>query len=51
MLYIRKEDTQDAQISIEEGLETTVEWIKKNGIKFSAPFEGWSQAYRNNEKD
>ena len=31
------------EISIEEGLETTIEWIKKNGIKFSAPFEGWSR--------
>jgi len=25
--------------------------MKKNDIKFSAPFEGWPRSYRNNEKD
>ena len=39
------------EISIEKGLETTIEWMKKNDIKFSAPFEGWPRSYRNNEKD
>ena len=29
----------------------TLEWIKKNGIEFSAPFEGWPQSYRNNKTD
>ena len=33
------------------GLETTIEWVKKNDVKFSAPFEGWPRSYRNNEKD
>jgi dTDP-D-glucose 4,6-dehydratase len=39
------------EISIEKGLETTIEWMKKNDIKFSAPFEGWPRSYRNNEKN
>jgi len=39
------------EITVREGLETTIEWVKKNNIKFSAPFEGWPRSYRNNEKD
>ena len=39
------------EITVREGLETTIEWVKKNDIKFSAPFEGWPRSYRNNEKD
>ena len=39
------------EITVREGLEATIEWVKNNGIKFSAPFEGWPRSYRNNEKD
>ncbi len=39
------------EISIEKGLETTIDWVKKNDIEFSAPFEGWSLPPRNNQRD
>ena len=35
----------------DEWCEKHIEWMKKNDIKFSAPFEGWPRSYRNNEKD
>lgn len=34
-------------ISIKDGLEATVDWVRKNPIKFKAPFKGWPAAYRN----
>ena len=34
-------------IGIKDGLETTVDWVRKNPIKFKAPFKGWPAAYRN----
>ena len=39
------------EITVREGLEATIEWVKKNDIKFSAPFEGCQLPHRNNEKD
>lgn len=33
-------------VSIKEGLRITVEWVRKNPIKFKAPFKGWPAAYR-----
>jgi len=34
-------------ISIREGLEITINWAIKNGIKFKRPFKGWAYDYRN----
>jgi len=39
------------EISIEKGLETTIDWVKNNDIEFSAPFEGWPLSPRNNQRD
>jgi dTDP-glucose 4,6-dehydratase len=36
----------EPQISINEGLEKTIKWIKTNKIEFNTPFEGWSRNYR-----
>ncbi|MGH9879575.1 MAG: NAD-dependent epimerase/dehydratase family protein, partial [Nitrososphaerales archaeon] len=33
-------------VSIKEGLEITIDWVKNNPIKFKAPFKGWPAAYR-----
>lgn len=33
------------KVSIEDGLTRTIEWIKKNRIKFTAPFKGWPKSY------
>lgn len=35
-------------IDVKEGLEITVNWIKKNPLKFKAPFKGWPASYRQN---
>ena len=34
------------EISINEGLEATIEWVKENGISFNKPFKGWTSSYR-----
>ncbi len=34
------------EISINEGLEQTIEWVKKHGISFNKPFKGWTSSYR-----
>jgi len=36
------------EVSINEGLEQTIEWVKKNGISFNKPFKGWTSSYRKN---
>jgi len=36
------------EVSLEEGLRRTLEWISRNTIRFKAPFKGWSAAYRQN---
>jgi nucleoside-diphosphate-sugar epimerase len=33
-------------ISLREGLEHTIEWIRKNGITVKTPFKGWPSTYR-----
>jgi nucleoside-diphosphate-sugar epimerase len=33
-------------ISLREGLETTVNWIRKNGVTVKSPFKGWPATYR-----
>jgi nucleoside-diphosphate-sugar epimerase len=33
-------------ISLREGLERTVEWIRKNGVAVKTPFKGWPSTYR-----
>ena len=30
------------EISITDGLKSTIEWVKNNGISFNAPFKGWT---------
>ena len=34
------------EISIIDGLKSTIEWVKNNGISFNAPFKGWTSSYR-----
>ncbi|MGI0044260.1 MAG: NAD-dependent epimerase/dehydratase family protein [Nitrososphaeraceae archaeon] len=33
-------------VSLREGLETTVNWIRKNGVTVKSPFKGWPATYR-----
>jgi nucleoside-diphosphate-sugar epimerase len=33
-------------VSLREGLETTVNWIRKNGVMVKSPFKGWPATYR-----
>jgi nucleoside-diphosphate-sugar epimerase len=35
-------------VSITEGLELTIEWVRKNGIHFKTAFKGWPANYRVN---
>jgi len=37
------------QVSIEDGLKRTIDWVKDNGIRFSDPFKGWPSSYRQPE--
>ena len=37
------------EIMIKEGLKTTIEWVKENGISFNTPFKGWTSSYRENK--
>ena len=39
------------KISISEGLQKTIDWVKQNGITFMVPFKGWTSTYRNNQKE
>ena len=34
------------QVSIEEGLTRTIQWMKENKPDFATPFEGWAKNYR-----
>lgn len=34
-------------ITLRNGLEITIQWLKENKVKFKAPFKGWSRTYRN----
>ena len=34
------------EVSINEGLEHTIKWVKENGITFNKPFKGWTSSYR-----
>ena len=36
----------EPEVSIEEGLTRTINWMKKNDPDFATPFEGWSKTYR-----
>ena len=36
------------KISVTEGLKTTINWVKENGIEFLRPFKGWTSTYRSN---
>jgi len=36
------------KVSISDGLKSTIEWVKENGISFNAPFKGWVSSYRSN---
>ena len=38
----------EPEISIEDGLKTTIDWAKKSGIKLNTFFSGWPIDYRNN---
>lgn len=35
----------EPQVSLEEGLQRTIEWIVNNPIRFKGPFKGWYQFY------
>ena len=35
----------EPQVSLEEGLQRTIEWIANNPIRFKGPFKGWYQSY------
>lgn len=35
----------EPQVSLEEGLKRTIEWIANNPVKFKGPFKGWYQSY------
>jgi len=39
----------EPQISINQGLEKTIEWIKENKVEFNTPFKGWAKKYRKKE--
>jgi len=32
-------------VSLEDGLKSTIEWIKKEGLSFKDPFGGWTKTY------
>jgi len=32
-------------VSLEDGLKATIDWIKKEGLSFKDPFEGWTKTY------
>jgi len=32
-------------VSLEDGLRTTIDWIKENGVHFNDPFKGWTSTY------
>ena len=34
------------EVSINEGLEQTIKWVKEHGISFNKPFKGWTSSYR-----
>ncbi len=36
------------EVTINEGLTKTIEWMKANSPDFATPFEGWSKIYRMN---
>jgi nucleoside-diphosphate-sugar epimerase len=36
------------EVTIDEGLSKTIEWMKTNSPDFATPFEGWSKIYRMN---
>jgi len=38
----------EPEISIEEGLTRTVNWMRQNPPDFATPFEGWAKTYRMN---
>ena len=33
------------QVSLEEGLKRTIEWVANNSVRFKGPFKGWYQSY------
>ena len=35
----------EPQVSLEEGLQRTIEWVANNPIRFKGPFKGWYQSY------
>tara|TARA_B110001454_G_C12703446_1_gene427580 strand:- start:753 stop:1766 length:1014 start_codon:yes stop_codon:yes gene_type:complete len=37
------------EVMIKEGLDTTIKWVKENGISFNVPFKGWTSSYRENK--
>ena len=39
------------EISIEDGLRKTIDWVKKNGIHFNEPEHGWPSSYRSNQEN
>ena len=39
------------KVSIKEGLEVTVGWAKKNGIRLKTAFKGWPATYSRNFYD
>lgn len=34
------------EVSINDGLRMTIEWMKNNSTEFKAPFKGWAASYR-----
>ena len=36
----------EPEVSIEDGLTRTINWMKKNAPDFATPFEGWAKTYR-----
>lgn len=40
----------EPKIPIMEGLEKTIDWMKKNKIDLGTPFEGWPKQYRTKRK-
>ena len=33
------------EVSLEDGLRMTIDWIKENGVRFKDPFKGWTSTY------
>jgi len=33
------------EVSLEDGLKRTIEWISGNSVRFKGPFKGWYQSY------